>query len=116
MVTPTNATANFVTEKGVPFSANVYIADAVATRCKFSLRAKAGTGDKDYIRMPENSYFVGISILTGPTVIFALVPTRNGAEVQGKVIAVADNLNTLATRVQFRIPVKSGDEFGLTEA
>jgi len=115
MVTPTNGTATFRGVSGKVYNTTLYIADAVGTAVKFSQQGKAGTGDLPYFRAPENCYFVGASILTGPTVIFSLVPTRDGGTVPGSVVSVADNLNTLAYRPVYNVPIRAGTLFGFLE-
>jgi len=117
MVTATNGTATFVGARTRKvYNASFYIADVVTTKVKWQLQGKAGAGDTAYIQLPEDAYFVGASILTGPTVSSVLIPTRNEANVPNAVVAIADNLNTLTTRVPYRIPVRMNERFGFVEA
>lgn len=117
MVTPTNGTVRFRGLKtGGIHSVNIYIADAVGTRVKFSTRAKAAATDPDYIQFTEPVELVDMSILTGPTVIFALVPTSAATEIQNKSLAIADCLNTLQTRAVPSVKWNAGSNIGFKEA
>lgn len=114
MVTPTNGTLSFKLADGSTEKHNFYIADAVGTICKIAILGKAGTGSPQEVTFPQNAKFIGASIATGPTVVFTL-DILVGGKSTGNTIAIADNLNTLATREMFDVRIPAGAQFRLVE-
>jgi hypothetical protein len=117
MVTPTNGTCTFLNRRtGALEKANIYIADAVGTKVKFSTMAKAATTDNAYVQFKDPVTLVDVSILTGPTVIFALVPTSGGTPIPSRLVAIADQLNTLPSRTPINLMFGAGSMIGFNEA
>ena len=116
MVTASYGTCVFKGASGILYNVDFYIADVVATAVKFDAGSGASATSLPFWRAPENCTLVDISIVTGPTVMVALVPNVNGGVVPGIRFRIANFLNTLAFRPAVRIGVAQGSNYGMTEA
>lgn len=119
MVTATNGTVRFKGLKtGELYGVNIYIADVIGTRCKFSTRGKAAATDPETVQFNEPVQLYDVSLASGPTVTTALIPTSAAVEIQNKVMAIADVLNSapLGGRAIPIVKWKSGSLIGFKEA
>ena len=116
MVTATYGTAVFTGQSGKIYNVDFYIADVVGTAVKFDSGSGAGTGSLPFWKAPEKCLLTDISIVTGPTVMVALVPTADGGTIPGVRFRIANFLNSLATRASVRLGFNAGTNVGFTEA
>lgn len=101
--------------KSRTYSVDLYIPDAVATLIGFSTSGLAGTASPTTWRAPEDVVMTEISLsAAAPTAVGAFL-TCNNAVVNGGTWKHANQLSTLATRMQFYIPIRAGDFVGATQ-
>jgi hypothetical protein len=96
MVTPTTATLKFKGASGKDYIYSLYLSDS-AINAKWSTSGTAGATSSDSIITPEPIELRDVSIITGPTVVFNLVPFVNGIQ-QPQMINIAANISTIQTR------------------
>lgn len=98
--------------KSRTYVVDLYIPDAIATDILFSPSGLAGTASPGTWRVPEDVVINEIVLsAAAPTAVGAII-TVNGAVVNGGTWKHANQLSTLATRMKFSVPVKSGDFIG----
>lgn len=116
MVTPTNGTCTFLNERTGAFEkANMYIADATGTQVKLNVLALAASTDPTFVQYGDPVMLVDVSIKSGPTVSTVLIPTSGNAKIPGKLISIADQLNSLTTRTPINLRFKAGSLIGFIE-
>jgi hypothetical protein len=115
MVTATNGILRFRGVSGQEYVYNVYISDVVAATCKFSTTGAAVTGSDGFFISPEPMELVDVAIVTGPTVIFNLLPYVNDI-LQPSMINLAAVINTLQTRSFTHLKVMGGRKVSLVQA
>ena len=116
MVTPTYGTAVFTGASGKRYNVDFYIADVVAGATKWDSGSGATATSLPFWKSPEDVMLTDLSIATGPTVIFTLFPTADGAQISGFRFRIANYLNTLAFRPSIALGFRRGTNIGLTEA
>lgn len=116
MVTPTYGTMMLRgLASGKTYAVDFYIADVANNQVRFDSGSGAGTGSLQYWKVPEDCVLFDMSLATGPTVIFSLVPTADGAIIPGVRMRIANFLNTLAFRPTLAVGFKRGTNMGALE-
>jgi len=117
MVTTTNGTATFLgLETGKMYNVDVFISDVVGAPVTWGVSGNAVSTSQNFWRAPENVQLQDLSIVTGPTVMVALVPTSNDAVVPNYRFRIANFLNTLTTRPSITVGFASGRNIGMLQA
>ena len=114
MVTPTTGTLRFRGVSGQDYIYSIYLSDSVIN-VKWSTSGTAGATSQDNIITPEPIELQDVSIITGPTVVFNLVPLVNGI-VQPKMINIAANISTIQTRSYPRLRIAGGRKLELLQS
>jgi len=115
MVTPTNGVLTFRGVSGKDYSYNIYISDVAAAAVTFSTIGQAVAGSQNFIITPENGVIKDISVTTGPTVIFNLVPYVNDVS-SGQIISLANVINTIQSRSFPMIKIAGGRKLTILQA
>lgn len=116
MVTPTYGTATFKGSSGKNYAVDFYISDVVAAPATWDSGNGATSTSLEFWKAPEPVVLLDISIATGPTVMFTLVPTADGGLIPGARFRIANFLNTLAFRPQLNLGFKQGTNVGFIQA
>lgn len=116
MVTATNGTATFVGESGKVYNVDIYISDVVAAPVTWGVSGNAAAGSLTFWRAPETVVLTDLSIVTGPTVMVALIPTSNDGVIPGLRFRIANFLNTLTTRPNINVGFQAGRNVGFLQA
>lgn len=104
-----------VGKSGRSYSIDLYIPDAVATLITFGVTGNAAATSSATWRVPEDITIVDIATPAAPTATTVTL-TADGAAVAGGVIRWTNQINTLATRVAMRIPIRAGSFLGGLQA
>lgn len=101
---------------GVIRTVDLYIPDATGTKLGFNSTGLAGTSSSTSYRIPADQDYniVDISIGTAPTAVGASLSVNSGV-FNGGAIRWANQLQTLATRLKLKIPLKAGDFIEYTQ-
>jgi hypothetical protein len=116
MVTATNGQATFQGESGRMYTIDIYISDVVAADVTFGVSGNAASTSNNYWKAPETVYLVDLSIVTGPTVMVALVPKSNDAIIPNYRFRIANFLSTLAFRPKLSVGWAAGRNIGFVQA
>jgi hypothetical protein len=101
-------------QTGRIYTIDLYIPDATATKLGFNSAGLASTASATTYRIPENCNIVDVSIGTAPTAVGAALSVNSGV-VNGGAIRWANQLQTLATRLKLKIPLRAGDFIEFTQ-
>lgn len=93
---------------GKVYTVDLYIPDATATKLTFNSAGLAASTSPATYRIPEDCNIVDVSIGTAPTAVGAALSVNSGV-VNGGAIRWANQLQTLATRLKLKIPLRQGD-------
>lgn len=96
------------------YTVDLYIPDATGTFLGFNAAGLAASTSPTSYRIPEDCNVVDVSIGTAPTAVGAALSV-NSAVVNGGAIRWANQLQTLATRLKLKIPLKAGDFIQFTQ-
>lgn len=117
MVTTTNGTATFQgLNTGKMYNVDIFISDVVAAPATWGVSGNAVAASQNFWRAPEDVVLVDLSIITGPTVMVALIPTSNDAVIPNYRFRIANFLNTLTTRPSVNVGFAAGRNVGLLQA
>jgi len=116
MVTPTTGTMMLRgLASGKSYAVDTYIADVSNSAVRFDSGSGASATSLQYWKVPEDCVLYDMSLATGPTVIFKLVLTSDGAVIPGINLRIANFLNTLAFRPTLAVGFKRGSNLGAIE-
>jgi len=115
MVTATNGLLTLRGISGKDYSYNIYISDVAAAPVTFSTVGAAAAGSQNFIITPEPCVISDISVTTGPTVIFNLVPYVNDVS-SGQIIALANVINTIQNRSFPQVKINGGRKLTILQA
>jgi len=116
MVTATYGTATFYGLRSKQrHSVDFYIADVVGTQVKFGVSGPASATASPFFKAPEPMVLQDLSIVTGPTVMVGLKIKADDAVIPGKIVRIANFLNTLTTRPALGIGFAEGTNVGFEE-
>lgn len=115
MVTTTNGVLRLTGVSGKDYSYNIFISDVVGAALTFSTVGAAVAGSQNFIITPEPVILDDISVTTGPTVIFNLVPYVNDVS-SGQIIALANVINTLQNRSFPNVKISGGRKLTILQA
>lgn len=96
------------------WTVDLYIPDATATFLAFNPAGLAASTSPSTYRIPEDCNIVDIAIGTAPTAVGAALSVNSGV-VNGGAIRWANQLQTLATRLRLKIPLRGGDFISYTQ-
>ena len=115
MVTPEIGTATFVGRSGRAYTIDVYLSDVAAVAATFNPSGAAGTGSLQFWRCPEDMVLRDFSIITGLTATVGLTWLRDGAQIPGAMIRLANHLNTNPYRPTLNVMFAKGTNIGATQ-
>jgi len=95
-------------------SVSIYISDVVNAYATIDLAGQAGTGSDTFYIAQGDGIINDLSIVTGPTVMKALVLLINGVPA-GHVFDIITHVSTAPLRPQLQIPVRRGDKIQLKQ-
>ena len=115
MVTPTNGTVLFRSIDGRQTkSVNVYLADVVGHDVTFSYKGLAVAASQNFTTAPFDCYIADISLKSGPTVVFTLIPNAADSPT-GDVLQISNLLESLTSRILPTIGFQRGQKITFTE-
>jgi hypothetical protein len=115
MVTTTNGLLRLRGISGKDYSYNIFVSDVAGGALTFSTIGQAVAGSSNFIITPEPCMIADLSVTTGPTVIFNLVPYVNDVS-SGQIIALANVINTLQNRSFPTVKISGGRKLTILQA
>jgi len=109
--TPQYGTMIFRGISGASYIKDVYISDVNGAPIRFDSGAGASATSQDFTKLPEDSYLVDFSVVTGTADTTKIRLTGNGSP-SGFLLRYSIHLTTIATRPQLAIGVNAGTNFG----
>ena len=107
MVTPESGIIALRGKSGNSYNLSFYSSDVIGSAVTFNLNGIAVAGSQSFYLIPEDCVIEDISITTGQTVSTVGIVQLNDANT-GNVIAWANQVSTLATRVKPMIRLPRG--------
>lgn len=116
MTTPTNGVMILRSKDNKrEYTYNVYVADAVGTKCPLSTFAVASATVGDtFTNAPEDCYLADLSFTTGPTVMTNFQIMRNDS-VAG-IVPFANTVNTIQNRSIQHVKFGANQKIALVQA
>ena len=115
MVTPENGTISLRGVSGKTYNINFYSSDVIGAAVTYNLNGLAAATSQNFYIIPENCVITDIAVTTGQTVTTNWVLQLNDQNI-GVVIAVANQVNTLATRATPNVPLPANRKFTMIQA
>jgi hypothetical protein len=115
MVTAGNGTISMKGVSGKTYNLNFYSSDVIGAATTFNLNGLAASTSQNFYIIPENCVITDISFASSNTVSTNWVLQINDQNI-GVVVAIANQLNTLATRATPNVPLPGNRKYTMIQA